>query len=148
MAEEIPMQRRSFFRSALALLLTTAAAMIAWGIARFSLFGVAKERLREVPADVVEKLQPGAPAHVPNAGAWLLRADNGKDILALDDRCPHLGCRPRWNEEAQIYQCPCHGSEFDRDGNPKRGPATRGMSKLGIDRIGEDRIVLREIAAK
>jgi Rieske Fe-S protein len=142
------MQRRSFLRSALTLLLATAGAMIAWGTARFSLFGTAKERVREIPADLLEKLPPGEPLHVPNAGAWLFRAVNGSEILALDDRCPHLGCRPRWNEEAQLYQCPCHGSEFDREGNLKRGPAARGMSRLGIDRNGEDRILLREIAAK
>lgn len=39
-------------------------------------------------------------------------------------RCPHLGCALKWNPEENSWDCPCHGSRFDSDGNLIDGPAT------------------------
>ena len=38
-------------------------------------------------------------------------------------QCPHLGCRLAWNAEEETYECPCHGSRFDRDGKLLDNPA-------------------------
>ncbi len=37
--------------------------------------------------------------------------------------CPHMGCRLEWNPEEESYDCPCHGSRFDREGRLLDGPA-------------------------
>lgn len=37
--------------------------------------------------------------------------------------CPHMGCRLEWNPEEESYDCPCHGSRFDREGRLIDGPA-------------------------
>lgn len=37
--------------------------------------------------------------------------------------CPHMGCRLEWNPEEESYDCPCHGSRFDREGHLIDGPA-------------------------
>ena len=37
--------------------------------------------------------------------------------------CPHLGCRLEWNPDEETYDCPCHGSRFDREGRLIDGPA-------------------------
>ena len=39
-------------------------------------------------------------------------------------RCPHLGCALKWNPQEHSWDCPCHGSRFDRDGKLLNGPAT------------------------
>ena len=46
-------------------------------------------------------------------------------------RCPHLGCALKWNRHEHSWDCPCHGSRFDPEGNLLDGPATgpRKMSK-------------------
>jgi menaquinol-cytochrome c reductase iron-sulfur subunit len=44
--------------------------------------------------------------------------------------CPHLGCRPAWNDSATRFQCPCHGSQFDFNGEHVAGPAPRGLDPL------------------
>jgi menaquinol-cytochrome c reductase iron-sulfur subunit len=46
--------------------------------------------------------------------------------------CPHLGCRPVWNDGASRFQCPCHGSQFGIDGEHVAGPAPRGLDPLPL----------------
>lgn len=42
-------------------------------------------------------------------------------------RCPHLGCALRWNAMEHSWDCPCHGSRFDKDGKLLNNPATDDM---------------------
>lgn len=39
-------------------------------------------------------------------------------------RCPHLGCALQWNGAEHSWDCPCHGSRFDKDGRVLNNPAT------------------------
>ena len=44
-------------------------------------------------------------------------------------RCPHLGCALRWNAMEHSWDCPCHGSRFDKDGKLLNNPATDDLKK-------------------
>ncbi len=48
-------------------------------------------------------------------------------VAALYQKCPHLGCRVPWCKTSQWFECPCHGSQYNRVGEKKAGPAPRGM---------------------
>lgn len=39
-------------------------------------------------------------------------------------RCPHLGCALKWNKAEHSWDCPCHGSRFEKDGKLIDNPAT------------------------
>lgn len=57
-------------------------------------------------------------------------------LVALYQKCPHLGCRVPWCKSSQWFECPCHGSQYNRAGEKKAGPAPRGMDRFNVDVSG------------
>jgi len=53
-------------------------------------------------------------------------------IVVLYQKCPHLGCRVPSCTSSQWFECPCHGSQYNRVGEKKAGPAPRGMDRFAI----------------
>ena len=42
-------------------------------------------------------------------------------------RCPHLGCALKWNSVEHTWDCPCHGSRFEKDGKLIDNPSTGNL---------------------
>lgn len=38
-------------------------------------------------------------------------------------RCPHMGCTLKWNKNERTWDCPCHGSRFEKNGKLIDNPA-------------------------
>ncbi len=51
-------------------------------------------------------------------------------IVVLSQKCPHLGCRVPECATSQWFECQCHGSQYNRAGEKKAGPAPRGMDRF------------------
>ena len=41
--------------------------------------------------------------------------------------CPHMKCNLVFNREEKTWDCPCHGSRFDLDGNLINGPSVKNI---------------------
>jgi len=61
----------------------------------------------------------------------LMGMDQG--FVALWQRCVHLGCRVPWCHSSQWFECPCHGSKYNRVGEKRDGPAPRGLDRFEVE---------------
>lgn len=52
------------------------------------------------------------------------------NISFLSAVCPHMGCIVKFNKSEKSWDCPCHGSRFDTEGNLLNIPATQGLDKI------------------
>ena len=54
------------------------------------------------------------------------------NVRTLYQRCPHLGCKPNFCTTNYWFECPCHGSRYDRLGIKVQelGPAPRSMDRF------------------
>lgn len=57
---------------------------------------------------------------------------NGTPFMALYQKCVHLGCRVPWCEASKWFECPCHGSRYNRWGEYQFGPAPRGLDRFSV----------------
>ena len=61
--------------------------------------------------------------------------------IALWQKCPHLGCKVPSCATSQWFECPCHGSQYNRVGEKKAGPAPRGMDRFPVI-IDGDKVII------
>ena len=77
--------------------------------------------------------------YVPEGRLFI--ANTGSTLLALSQKCPHLGCQVPFCESSGRFECPCHGSVFDIGGEWIEGPAPTGMTQYPIALQGGDVVV-------
>jgi cytochrome b6-f complex iron-sulfur subunit len=53
-------------------------------------------------------------------------------LMALYQKCVHLGCRVPFCQQSQWFECPCHGSKYNRAGEYRDGPAPRSMDRFAV----------------
>jgi cytochrome b6-f complex iron-sulfur subunit len=63
-------------------------------------------------------------------------------LVALWQTCPHLGCRVPQCLTSQWFECPCHGSKYNRVGEKRGGPAPRGMDRFAMSVDGSGSFIV------
>ncbi len=93
----------------------------------------AKTYIQPYPKDDVKKAQ--------KVYASTIVAGMAQGYVALYQKCPHLGCRVPWCQTSQWFECPCHGSKYNRVGEKRGGPAPRGMDRFVLAVQGQNIVV-------
>jgi cytochrome b6-f complex iron-sulfur subunit len=70
----------------------------------------------------------GAPVSNLDGKFW---ASNDVDgFRAIFRVCTHLGCLYEWKDQTFRFECPCHGSKFQKGGQYIEGPAPRSLDQF------------------
>ena len=109
----------------------------------------------EITAQTVNPDGSIAPVFVPEARAYIVPAPDtlseqfeGKEVataglMALFQRCVHLGCRVPWCATSIGFECPCHGSKYNSVGEYFAGPAPRNLDRFVVEVRDGDRFIIR-----
>lgn len=81
----------------------------------------------------VDKIPKGAGKQVifGNKPVWVIQDQRG-NYRALSAICTHLGCIAEWQEDKQIFFCPCHAGVFDENGKVVSGPPPRPLPEYNL----------------
>ncbi len=154
--EALGVSRRQFFNRAtvglmgVGLTSFAAASFVAflWPIAKGGFGGKVNVGKRD---DIIASIRSnGGFFYAPEARAWLTEypssalpkaevsyqpavlASLRTGLIASYQKCPHLGCRVPSCTSSQWFECPCHGSQYNRVGEKKAGPAPRGLAHFAF----------------
>jgi cytochrome b6-f complex iron-sulfur subunit len=86
--------------------------------------------------------EDSSPVNYPEGKFWLVGTEAG--VIALYKVCTHLDCLVHWDDQEGTFVCPCHGSQFDRDGRYISGPAPRSLDRFVTQVVTPDGTVLAE----
>lgn len=153
-AEEAGVTRRQFFNRALLATFGAFSAGLGIDFLAFLWPKLSGGFGADVNAGNVEELRSqvftpdGAivPLFIPEARAYLVPVDEtrlsgqfdgrnlaGGGLMALFQRCVHLGCRVPWCATSQGFECPCHGSKYNSMGEYFGGPAPRNLDRFVVE---------------
>lgn len=155
--EVIGVSRRQFFNRATVTLMSAGLGGFGAAVLGFLWKGAEGGFGAKITAGKLEDIISGIRAnkgflYLPEARAWLTEypresltkaeavyasqapvfAGMASGIVALYQKCPHLGCRVPTCTTSQWFECPCHGSQFNRVGEKKGGPSPRGMDRFAV----------------
>jgi len=63
-----------------------------------------------------------------------------KELKVYSARCTHLGCKINQIEGDEIV-CPCHGSRYNFEGKPVKGPSIKNLKELKFELEGNDILI-------
>ncbi|HZB74999.1 MAG TPA: FAD-dependent oxidoreductase [Solirubrobacteraceae bacterium] len=88
------------------------------------------DRLKPGEAGSADDVPPGEARVVREGlGRTGVYRDEEGEVHAVSLRCTHLGCLLRFNAAETSWDCPCHGSRFDVDGQVLEGPAVDPLQR-------------------
>ncbi|MET1000815.1 MAG: ubiquinol-cytochrome c reductase iron-sulfur subunit [Acidimicrobiia bacterium] len=164
--EELGVTRRAFLNRAVLTVTGFSAAALGIGILGFLWptsaggFGakINAGNLDDILAEIEEKREP---KYIPDARTYLrpypgdalanaekvasykpIMAGLEAGIVALWQRCVHLGCRVPWCTTSQWFECPCHGSKYNGVGEKRDGPAPRGLDRFPVEITSSNDVII------
>jgi cytochrome b6-f complex iron-sulfur subunit len=130
--------RRDFLKLTMDSLLVFGGLLGLGGLIRFLSYKTEPPQPTEFDLGPAENYLPGATKTFPEIPAVLINHDNKFTALSLV--CTHLGCTVEVKPDG--FTCPCHGSRFNSDGHPVKGPATTPLKTLRVEKTSDGKLIL------
>ena len=87
-----------------------------------------------IPKEDLEEIKSGeGKIIVVNGKKVGIYIDKNDNIHAINPVCSHLGCELVFNRLEHTWDCPCHGSRFDIDGNSIEAPSIDNLDKIELN---------------
>lgn len=83
--------------------------------------------------------QDAPPISNPDGKFWLVNTSEGPKALYMV--CTHLGCLYKWDASLGHFKCPCHSSEYSREGHYISGPTSRSLDQFVVEVVENGQIV-------
>jgi cytochrome b6-f complex iron-sulfur subunit len=151
--EESGVTRRQFFNRALGVTFGTFSGLLGTSFLAFLWPRISGGFGSDVNAGAVGDLLDQAinddgsvtPVFVPEARAYVVpgpdalseqfdgRSVEAAGVMAIWQKCVHLGCRVPWCSTSQGFECPCHGSKYNSIGEYNAGPAPRNLDRFVVE---------------
>jgi cytochrome b6-f complex iron-sulfur subunit len=132
--------RRDFLGLAAKCSATAAFLFAAIGMVRLPKTAVLPSPSKKFRVTLPESLVPGEPYEPPGRSVAVFRDEQG--VYAISKICTHLGCIV--NPVPTGFDCPCHGSRFDTNGDVIRGPAPTRLKWLAVARTADNTYLVDE----
>ncbi len=93
-----------------------------------------RDRLTKPDATPASAIAPGQAKVISADGDRVAAYRDAEGTLhAVSAVCTHRGCVVGWNSSDRTWDCPCHGSRFDRTGGVLQGPAVKDLPAAATD---------------
>ncbi len=86
----------------------------------------------ELPVQGVRQYYMDYPLRGKTVTRKFFIVNTGKELLAFSSVCTHLGCLINWNRTENRFMCPCHGGQYDMQGNVVAGPPPTPLNRLPL----------------
>jgi len=123
------LSRREFLRLASNSLLGLSGALGLGGLFRFLSFDMDPQPPSEYDLGPATDFPTGSRTLLMHIPAVLIHNDEG--WLAFSLVCTHLGCTVEAKDKG--FECPCHGSKYDAQGQVSRGPSIKSLRRLRVE---------------
>lgn len=92
------------------------------------------DRFNIPETDSLKRLRPDSGKVIEVDGKKIaVYRDTAGNVHALSPVCTHAGCIVNWNPEEKSWDCPCHGTRYDINGEVLNGPADKSLQKFKKD---------------
>ena len=130
--------RRDFLKLTLDSLLAFAGLLGLGGLIRFLSYKTEPPQPTEFELGLAGNYQSDSKTTIPEIPAVLIHTNSRFTALSLV--CTHLGCTVEVKSDG--FACLCHGSRFNSDGYPVKGPASMPLKTLRVEQTTDGKLIL------
>ena len=105
---------------------------------RFFVPNVLYEPSRRFDIGLPSDFPPGAVTFLPDHQLYVFNGTDG--FYAISSVCTHLGCNVKRGGPG--FDCPCHGSQYNENGQVVRGPAPKPLPWYSLSLSPRDHLIV------